>query len=145
MTTVEKAAMIIAGELSPAVAESEAMARRVIVALREKKIGLTAMAASADLFTRFHAHCRHLGIHSGDGYEHWYNEAIEHAMKLEDWPCKVITKTVDVDGQSITVDVRVPESTKRANNRQLLLAYEVIEWEAKQRGIVLPENVEEVG
>lgn len=143
MRTVERARGIIAEILPQTITDPQQAALSIVEALREKRIAFTTMAASADLFVRFHAHCRYLGSETGDGYEHWYNEAIAHAVRLNDWPCKLVTKTVNVEGQDITVDVQVPESTRRANNRQLLLAYEVIDWEANRRGISLPENMEE--
>lgn len=116
------------------------IADEILAALADKRIAPTTMVASVDMLKRFHAHTRFLGKETGYGYKYWYNLAVEHAESLEDWPCKVLARTVDIDGTMVTVDVSVPESTTKANNRQLLTAYQIIEEGAKEHGVVLPEN-----
>ena len=55
---------------------------------------------------------------------------------------QLIAKTISIDGHDITVDIQVSQSTTRASNAQLLVAYSVIVDGAKEKDIVLPENVE---
>lgn len=121
------------------------VAEDIIQVLLKNRIALSTMTASPDLFKRFHAHARFLGRNNPDGftYEDYYTMAIDHAIVMEDWPMKVITRKVEIDGREITVDVPVPESTKKANNRQLMLAYEVIKDEARRLGLTLPEDENE--
>lgn len=147
MTTHDKAKQVIQGMLLDwAVAGCDraefVVAEDIIQALLKNRIALSTMVASPDLFKRFHSHCRFVGNHNPDGftYEDYYQMAIDHAIVMEDWPMKVITRTVEIDGQEITVDVPVPESTKKANNRQLMLAYEVIRDEARRLNLTLPED-----
>lgn len=141
MTTYQKAVLIIADSLNKHKnAHPIDAAGYAVAALLEKRIMPTTMVASPDMFKRFHAHCRFLGKETGYGYKYWYNLAVEHAERLEDWPCKVLARTVDIDGTMVTVDVSVPESTTKANNRQLLTAYQIIEEGAKEHGVALPEN-----
>lgn len=108
--------------------------------LLENRIMPGSMQASADLFTRFHAHTRYLGKQTGYGYEHWYNAAIDYAVEQDEWPVKLVEQTVTVSGVDISVDVRVPESSKRATNKNLLTAYEVIQDGAREHGVFLPEH-----
>ena len=144
MTTVDRARQVIIKTLPDCKGKPFADVADILLdALLQKRIGLSTMVASADLFKRFHAHCAYLGKHGGEGYEYWYTEAIEHAVAMEDWPMRLYQRTVLIDGQSHMVDVRIPESTKRANNRQLLEAYTVIQDGAKENGLKLPENLEE--
>lgn len=147
MTTYERAAHIIAEtlpgcDLRPG-QSCLAAADRILRALLAKRIMPTTMRASADMFTRFHAHCRYLGTESGYGYNYWYRLAVEHAESVEEWPVKVFPRIVDVGGETITIDVSMPQSTTRATNGQLLCAYQIIEEGAKEHGIVLPEHWEE--
>jgi len=143
VTTYERARQIIAECLPVKGNEShEVAAERILRALLAKRIMPTTMRASADMFTRWHSHCRFLGTATGYGYKHWYNAAIAYAVEQDDWPCKLIAKTITIDGHDITVDVQVPESTTKANNRQLLTAYTVITEGAAEHGVVLPEHEE---
>ena len=144
MTTYERAAHIIA-ETLPKCRGEKLMdaADRILNALGKKRIAPTKMVASVDMLRRFHAHCRYLGNESGYGYKYWYSIAVDHAESVEEWPCKVLQRLVDVGGETITIDVSVPESTTRATNKQLLCAYQMIEEGAKEHGIVLPEHWEE--
>ncbi len=137
MTTYEKAFNIIASLTDNKVAD------RILHALLAKKIMPVTMKAGADMFTRFHAHCRYVGNNTGAGYEHFYNAAIAYAVEQDSWPVKVIEKVITIDGHEIKIDVQVPQSTHRATNRQLLCAYTVIQEAATESGLVLPENTEE--
>jgi len=145
MTTFEKAKQVIAKTLPDCRGLSLPDAAGLILNdLLKNRIMPTTMRASSDLFTRFHAHCRFLGTETGDGYEDWYNRAIQHAVEQDEWPVKLIAKTISIDGHDIDVDVQVPQSTTKATNKQLLTAYEVIQDGAKEHGITLPEHGEEV-
>ena len=144
MTTYQKAVGIIAESLEKHHGRCPVdQAGFAVRALLENRIMPTTMRASASFFTRFHAHCRFLGTVAGDGYEYWYNKAVEHAVGQDMWPVKLVAKTISIDGHAITVDIQVPQSTTRASNAQLLVAYSVIVDGAKEKDIVLPENVEE--
>ena len=143
MTAHEKAAVIIAETLEKVHGTPKDTARSILRALAKKRIAPVTMVASVDMLRRFHSHCRWLGRQTGYGYRHHYNEAIEYAESMDEWPVKVIQRMVDIGGETITIDVSVPESTTRATNKQLMTAYEVIEDTAKELGISLPENVEE--
>uniref|UniRef100_A0A6M3LR10 Uncharacterized protein n=1 Tax=viral metagenome TaxID=1070528 RepID=A0A6M3LR10_9ZZZZ len=118
------------------------VATLILKALYRKRIAPVAMKASVEMFTRFHAHCRYLGQATGDGYEGVYNDAIEYAMITDDWPCKIVVREIEVAGETMAVDIQVPQSTTRATNAQLRKAYEYIEGVAKDRGVVLPEGEE---
>ena len=143
VTTWERAAQIIAETCTKCKGLASAeLAARILDALLRARIMPTTMRASADMFTRFHAHCRFLGTATGEGYEEWYNKAVAYAVEQDDWPVKLIAKTLSIDGHDITVDVQVPQSTTRANNRQLLTAYTVITEGAKEHGVALPEHPE---
>ena len=73
------------------------MAVLLLQALEAKRITLTTMHASPELFTRFHAHTRFLGSQPpAYGYEYWYNHAIDHAVKMDKWPVKLIEKTISI-------------------------------------------------
>ena len=145
MTTYAKAAAIIAETLPKCRGEKMAdAADRILRALLAKRIMPTTMRASADMFKRFHAHVRFLGKETGYGYRYFYNLAVSHAESVDEWPVKIITRTVEIDGVDITVDVSVPESTTRATNGQLLMAYSIIEEGAREHGITLPENEETI-
>ncbi len=137
MTTHEKSAGIISD-----IVHSRNMAIHILDTLLDNRITTTTMRASAALFTRFHAHAYFLGQHGGEGYRYWYNAAIAYAVEQDSWPVQLIAKTISIDGHDITVDIQVPQSTTRASNAQLLVAYLVITDGAKEKDIVLPENVE---
>jgi hypothetical protein len=140
MTTFEKSAQIIRDTIEANRGESgDRLALRILKALRDKRIVPRTMRASGAMFTRFHAHCRYLGNLTGS-YKYWYNRAIRHAMRVDQWPVTIITHDVTVNGTTVTVDVPVPESTTKATNAQLLEAYTVIQDGAKDAGIVLPED-----
>lgn len=141
MTTYERAASIIADSL-PGRGKETALdtADRILRDLLAKRIMPTTMRASADLFVRFHSHCRFLGEQTGYGYKHHYNEAIDTMVAEDDWPVKIITKAIEIDGTYITVDVEIAESTRKANNRQLLGAYQVLVDSAADHRIPLPER-----
>lgn len=117
-------------------------AKTLVRALLSHRLAITALRASVDLFTRFHAHCRYLGEVTGRGYKDVYNAAIEYAMSFELWPIEIVPYAVDVEGKKIIVDVTIKQSTTKANNTQLLKAYEYIVDTAKEEGKTLPENVE---
>ena len=142
MTTYEKAANIIAETLPRSIGEPMDMADRILRALQEKRIVPVTMRASAELWTRFHAHCRFLGEHTKYGYRYFYDKAVEAMVIAEDWPVKIVSKTISIDRQEITVDIAVAESTRKANNRQMLGAYQVIVDHAAEEKVPLPENME---
>ena len=50
--------------------------------------------------------------------------------------------TITIDGHEITVDIQIAESTRKANNRQMLGAYQVIVDHAAEEKVPLPENME---
>ena len=119
--------------------------------MRAKRIVPHTLKASDAMFKRFHAHCAHLGNVTGRGYAYYYNEAIEHAMKTGDWPHKIFPRRIkvyDMDEHGneletyniVEVDIPIPESSTRATNGQLLAAYQVIQDEAREHGIELPEE-----
>lgn len=143
MSTTSRARQVIIDTLPSCKGHPfDEVADLILHALLAKRLTVVTLRASTDLFVRFHAHARYLGSQTGDGYEGIYNEAIAYAESQGDWPIKVLTRTVKIDGQDITVDVAVPESTTRANNRQLLTAYEYVTMAAEEHGIVLPEGEE---
>ncbi len=143
MTTYDKAVHIIAGTLPKCRGEKLLdAADRILLALQAKRIMPVTMVASPELFVRFHAHTRYLGIVTEYGYRYWYDQAIEAMMETDDWPMKIVTKTIEIDGVDITVDIGIAESTRKANNRQLLGAYQVIEDGATEHKVALPENEE---
>lgn len=141
MSAYEKARNIIAetlaycNDMSP-----EATATACLDACLERRLVMTVLHASHEMFTRFHAHCRFVGKRTGRGYQDVYTKAIEYAMGFEEWPIQLVTKEVDVDGRKLTVDVVIPESTTKATNTQLLKAYEYVLAVATEERIVLPER-----
>jgi len=142
MTTYQKAAQIIASVVDQHRTEpADQLAVRCLDALRDKRIVPHVLRASEQMFKRFHAHCKYLGEVTGRGYEHYYNEAINHAMAIGEWPHKIIPKRIKLDtGDIVEVDVPLPESTTRATNTHLLAAYQVIEEEARRNAVQLPEE-----
>lgn len=142
MTTYEKSAQIIAETIENNRArEPREIAALALDAMRKKRIVPHTLRASDEMFTRFHAHCKHLGNETGRGYEYYYNLAIRGAMATDDWPIKIIPRRIRLDtGQIVDVDVPMPESTTKATNGQLLAAYAVIQDEAKRAGVALPEG-----
>lgn len=144
MTTHERTANIIA-EALPQRGNETALdtADRILRDMLAKRIIPTTMRASPELFVRFHAHTRYLGIATEYGYRYWYDKAVDMMLSESDWPVKIATKTIKIDATDITVDIEVAESTRKANNRQLLGAYQVIEDGAKEHGVPLPENPDE--
>ena len=144
MTTFEKAKQVIAKTLPDCRGLSLPDAAGLILNdLLKNRIMPTTMRASSDMFTRWHAHCRFLGTETGYGYSYWYNLAVSHAIEQDAWPVKVIPQKVVIDGADVMVDVQVPQSTTKATNKQLLVAYEVIQDGAKEHGITLPEHGED--
>ena len=142
MSVYDKAARIIADTIAGFRDEDELeIADRILTALGDARITPTVMRASRDMFTRFHAHCRFLGNETGDGYEYWYNEAINYAVQQDKWPVKLIPQTVTIAGEQIVIDVQVPESTTKATNTQLLCAYEIVTDAAEAHKIRLPEHI----
>ena len=142
MTTYEKTVEVITDQVTKHRTEpAEQIARRCLEAMRKKRIVPQTLRASEEMFTRFHAHCRHLGNMSGRGYEHYYNKAIAAAMKTEDWPVKIIPRRIKLDtGDIVEVDIPIPVSSTRVPNGALLSAYQVIVEEARDAGIALPEE-----
>lgn len=142
MTTFEKALGILTETIKAhRHDEPVQLARRCLEAMRAKRITPQTFRASEELFVRFHAHCRFLGESTGKGYRHYYTSAIEHAVKVDAWPVKVIPRMVRLDtGQVVDVDVPVPESSTKASTAQLMEAYSVITDEAMRAGVRLPEN-----
>lgn len=142
MTTYEKTVAIIRDQIEKHRTEpAEQIARRCLEAMRHKRIVPHTMRASEQMFKRFHAHTKHLGDMTGRGYSYYYNLAVNHAMKMDEWPHKIIPRRVKLDtGDLVDVDIPVPESTTKATNGQLLCAYQVIEEEARRAGITLPED-----
>lgn len=142
MTTYEKSVTIIAEQIEKHRNDPpEQLARRCLEAMRQKRILPHTMRASEAMFKRFHAHCKYLGDVTGKGYHHYYNLAINHAMRTGDWPHKIIPRRIRLDtGDIVEVDVPIPDSTTKATNGQLLAAYQVIEDEAKSEQIQLPED-----
>jgi hypothetical protein len=142
MTTYEKALQIVADTITAhRNDEPGELARRCLEALRAKRITPQTFRASEEMFVRFHAHCRHLGEETGKGYRYYYTAAVEHAMKMQAWPVKIIPRMVKLDtGQVVDVDVPVPESSTRATTAHLMEAYNVITDEAMRAGVRLPEH-----
>ena len=133
MTVVEQARAVIVPFCT------EQKVDELIVALATKRITFVELAASEELFTRWHAHCRFLGKESGRGYDEIYNHAIAYAMEMEE-KFKVLPQTVIIAGEEITVDIKVPGPTTKASNKELLVAYEYIVDTAKEIGVRLPER-----
>ena len=141
ITTHEKAARIIAETLPSCRGKPvKDAADRILRALQKKRIVPVTMRASAELWTRFHAHTRYLGTVTGHGYRYYYDLAIDTMLAEDDWPVKIITKTISIDGHDITVDIQIAESTRKANNRQMLGAYTIITDAAAEERIPLPEK-----
>ena len=137
MTTVERARQIIA------TATNDNTAGAIIAALAEKRIGFVTIRASADLFTRYHAHLRFLGHETGYGYEQIKADAEKYAMRVDMWPSKLWVETVEVAGEEFKFDFQIPLTSTIATNAQLLKAYEFIVETAAEHKISLPENWEE--
>jgi hypothetical protein len=144
VTTFEKTRKIIADLLTERAvciwAAAEDLADDILIALREKRIAPITMRASPEFFTRFHAHCRHLGTETEYGYGYWYQQAVDHAVSVDEWPVKVQPTKVVIDDVEHTIDVVVAQSTTKATNKQLMSAYQIIEEGAKEHGVVLPED-----
>lgn len=142
MTTYEKTVDVIRKQIEAHRNDpAEQLARRCVEAMRKKRIVPQTLRASDEMFKRFHAHCRHLGNMTGRGYEHYYNAAVNAAVKTEDWPVKIIPKRIKLDtGDIVEVDVPIPVSSTKVTNGALLAAYAVIEDEARAHGIDLPEE-----
>jgi hypothetical protein len=142
MTTFEKSIATIAEQIEKHKGESPVqVARRCLDAMRKKRIVPQTLRASEEMFTRFHAHCRHLGNVTGRGYEHYYNKAIGAAVKTEDWPVKIIPRRIRLDtGQIVDVDIPIPLSSTKVSTGALMAAYQVIEDEAKEHEVDLPEG-----
>lgn len=142
MTTYEKTVQIITEQVEKHRTDPpEQLARRCLEAMRKKRIVPHTLRASEELFTRFHAHTRYLGNTTGRGYSYYYNLAVNHAMRMNEWPHKIIPKRVKLDtGDIVEVDVPIPESTTKATTGQLMVAYQVVQEEAQRHGIDLPEE-----
>jgi len=145
MTLFEKSVEVLEATITANRDESaDWLARRCLDELRKVRIVPHRLRASEEFFTRFHAHARYLGGVAGPSYEYWYNKAIQYAMKVQNWPMKIVPTQVKLDsGEVITVDVPVPDSSTKATNANLMEAYRVIEDEAKIRGIDLPGDSHE--
>jgi len=137
MTTTERAREIM---LETIIAPE---ADRIIGALMDKRITFQTFRASNDMFVRWHSHCRYLGKETGEGYEQIYNDAIAYAVERDDWPVKVVSREIEIAGETHTVDIQVPQSSTKATNQQLLCAYEYITNVAAEYKISLPERYEE--
>jgi hypothetical protein len=144
VTTYEKAMTIIAEVVEKHRGETgEMVARRCLDALREKRIVPHTMAASGELFKRFHAHTRYLGRETMLGYRHYYDMAVQHAVTLGEWPIVVRPVMIELPGGEVHWrDANLPDTSKKATTSNLMTAYSVIEDEAKQAGVVLPEGDE---
>jgi hypothetical protein len=142
MSTYEQGVKIIAEQLEAHRNEpAEQIARRCLEAFRKNRLALQRFRASEAMLRRFHAHARHLGNVTGIGYETIYNKAVNAAVKTEDWPVKIIPKRVRLDtGDIVEVDIPIPASSTKVTNGALLAAYAVIEQEAREHGIDLPEE-----
>ena len=144
MTTYEEIRKIIADVLTErevcSWTAAEDLADDILIALREKRIAPITMRASPEFFVRFHAHVRHLGTETGYGYSFWYQQAVDHAVSVDEWPVKIQPAKVVIDGTEHTIDVVVPQSTTKATNKQLMAAYQSIEDGAKEHGVTLPED-----
>lgn len=134
MTVVEQARAVMVA------ATSEQVADKIIATLATKRIGFIAILASKELFTRWHAHARFVGEETGYGYDFVYEHAIAYAMERGMWKFKILPQTVVIAGEEITVDIKVPGSTTKASNKELLCAYEDIVDMAGEHKIVLPET-----
>ena len=97
MTTYNAAAHIIADTL-PACRGVPLMqaADRILRALLDKRISTVTMRASAEMFRRFHAHCRYLGTATEYGYQYYYDKAVEVMVETGDWPVKIVPKSSNV-------------------------------------------------
>ena len=145
MTTYQKAAGIIEKTITDNSDDpTDGLARRILDDLRDKRIGLQRLKASDELRIRFHAHTRHLGDMTGEGYDALKKRAIEHAMEVHSWPIQVVTKRLTLDsGETFDHEFVFACPTRDANTAQLMEAYSVIVDEAARRGIDLPEDTEE--
>ena len=142
MTTFEKSVGIMADVIEKHRNDTGAkLARRCLDALREKRIVPRSIRASEELFTRFHAHTRYLGEMTGRGYRHYYDLAVRHAVTVGDWPMVVRQVMITLPGgETFWRDVQLPDSTTKARTSHLMIAYGVIEDEAKLAGVSLPEG-----
>jgi hypothetical protein len=141
MSTYDRAVRILT-ETIPNVwqLEAQAQAEKLIDALMAQRLTIVVRKASDEMFRRFHSHCAFVGEATGEGYEAMYQGAVQYAMGLEAWPWKLVVTTATVGDEEIAVDVRIPESTTKATNKQLLCAYEYITGVADEHALVLPER-----
>jgi len=144
VTTYEKAIAIIVETLPECKGLAyPKVADRILRALAAKRIVPTTIAGSPAMRKRWHAHCRWLAREIGETYDDLYNKAIAYAVERSTWPIKIVPTPVEINGVKITVDIQVPQSTTKATNKQLIMAYEYIEFVAKEHGKVLPESWED--
>ena len=146
MTIYQKAAEIIEKTITEQPDEpADWLARSILDALREKRIIPQSLRASEELFTRFHAHCRYLGDVAGPSYRYWYNKAVRHAVKLHEWPMRMMIAVVESEPGKFEIEDRlVADSTRNATTSNLMCAYGVIQDGATEHGIDLPENPQKV-
>lgn len=145
MSSYAKAVAILTEALPGAKGRPYPVAARYLMdALTEKRLHVVAMRGSPDMLRRFHAHARFLGRETGYGYRDIYNDALDYAMEHDEWPVREIVRHIEVSGEIIAIDVQIPESTTRANNKQLMRAYEYVQDCAQEHGITLPENWEAI-
>jgi len=116
-------------------------AMQIVAALEKKRYMIRPMKGSPEMLRRLHAHCRYLGDTTGNGYEHYRDMAYRHAVDMHEWPTVIVPVAVPLDnGETVTVDVPMPDSSTKATNAQLMVAYQVIEDEARRAKSTLPEE-----
>jgi len=99
---------------------------------------------SKELSTRFHAHCNWVSRHgrSGHSQDEVYSMILNEAVERGVYPATIITQRVTINSAVHEVEVRIPVSTTRASNRELLEAYSILEAFAAEEGVRLPEKLE---
>jgi len=145
MTLFEKSVQILEATIEEHREEpADWLARRCLDELRKKRIVPHRLRASEEMFTRFQAHTRYLGDTAGPSYRHWYNKAVRHAMKLQQWPVRVVPAVIEKEpGRWEIVDLPTADSSTRATTAQIMCAYSVIVDGAKDQRIDLPEDSHE--
>jgi hypothetical protein len=109
-------------------------------------IRLKEQKRSNELSTRFHAHCSWIARHGSSHYsqDEIYSMILSEAVQRGVYPASIIVQRVTINSAVHEVEVRVPHSTTRASNRELLAAYEILEAFAAEEGVRLPEHLEYV-
>lgn len=152
----ERAGEILARSLTQTLRTEGAALDRVIISraaaeavrhLLGEGIDLREPKRSDELSTRFHAHCGYVARHSkGDvTKDEVYSEALNTAVEHGLYPYTLVTQRVNINSAIFDVDVKVPVSTTKASNRELLEAYEIVQDIAARYGVRLPEKTRNIG